>query len=181
MAERFKAPVLKTGVGASPPWVRIPPLPPLPIDFVDDFSIPKKLLTIYYQFFLVIVTYYFGNFGFHWISHAVESEHKFFLNYEAQMRGYGSEPEDFLFHKGDWFATREAWTKRLTSAIDSMNGDELLNTSTVDLVRYLVSEYQFDVPKIYPDNLIVDQREKKLMLAKTGCALLMTVHVPSIY
>ena len=29
VAERFKAPVLKTGVGASPPWVRIPPLPPL--------------------------------------------------------------------------------------------------------------------------------------------------------
>ena len=29
MAERFKAPVLKTGVGAIPPWVRIPPHPPL--------------------------------------------------------------------------------------------------------------------------------------------------------
>src|SRR4051812_28765503 len=28
MAERFKAPVLKTGVGASPPWVRIPLPPP---------------------------------------------------------------------------------------------------------------------------------------------------------
>ena len=28
MAEWFKAPVLKTGVGASPPWVRIPPHPP---------------------------------------------------------------------------------------------------------------------------------------------------------
>ena len=29
MAERFKAPVLKTGRGASLSWVRIPPLPPL--------------------------------------------------------------------------------------------------------------------------------------------------------
>ena len=29
MAERFKAPVLKTGVGASSPWVRIPLPPPL--------------------------------------------------------------------------------------------------------------------------------------------------------
>jgi len=28
VAEWFKAPVLKTGVGASPPWVRIPPHPP---------------------------------------------------------------------------------------------------------------------------------------------------------
>ncbi len=32
MAERFKAPVLKTGVGASSPWVRIPPHPPNLID-----------------------------------------------------------------------------------------------------------------------------------------------------
>ena len=29
VAEWFKAVVLKTAVGASPPWVRIPPLPPL--------------------------------------------------------------------------------------------------------------------------------------------------------
>ena len=29
MAERFKAPVLKTGVRESVPWVRIPPPPPL--------------------------------------------------------------------------------------------------------------------------------------------------------
>ena len=28
VAERFKALVLKTSVGESPPWVRIPPLPP---------------------------------------------------------------------------------------------------------------------------------------------------------
>src|SRR5690606_7193315 len=32
VAERFKAPVLKTGVAAMPPWVRIPPPPPLEAD-----------------------------------------------------------------------------------------------------------------------------------------------------
>ena len=32
VAERLNAPVLKTGVGASPPWVRIPPCPPKPRD-----------------------------------------------------------------------------------------------------------------------------------------------------
>ena len=30
VAERLNAPVLKTGMGASPSWVRIPPSPPLP-------------------------------------------------------------------------------------------------------------------------------------------------------
>jgi hypothetical protein len=78
------------------------------------------------------------------------------------MRGYSSETQDLLFHKGDWFATQEGRTKKLTSAIDSMNGDELLNTSTVDLMKHLVSEYQLDVPKIYPDDLVVDQRETKI-------------------
>jgi hypothetical protein len=29
VAEWFKAPVLKTGVPARVPWVRIPPLPPI--------------------------------------------------------------------------------------------------------------------------------------------------------
>jgi hypothetical protein len=33
VAERFKAPVLKTGAGASPPWVRIPPHPPIYVRF----------------------------------------------------------------------------------------------------------------------------------------------------
>ena len=31
VAERLNAPVLKTGKGASPSWVRIPPSPPLPM------------------------------------------------------------------------------------------------------------------------------------------------------
>jgi hypothetical protein len=34
VAEWFKAAVLKTAVGASPPWVRIPPLPPCDLDML---------------------------------------------------------------------------------------------------------------------------------------------------
>jgi len=32
VAEWFKALVLKTSVGGTPPWVRIPPLPPITIE-----------------------------------------------------------------------------------------------------------------------------------------------------
>lgn len=39
VAERFKAPVLKTGVGESLPWVRIPPHPPFTIEIVEEFSV----------------------------------------------------------------------------------------------------------------------------------------------
>lgn len=38
VAEWFKALVLKTSVGGTPPWVRIPPLPPNPFVFIDFFS-----------------------------------------------------------------------------------------------------------------------------------------------
>ena len=78
------------------------------------------------------------------------------------MREYSAATERLLFHKNNWFNTKESWIKKLTLTIDSINGDELLNTSSVDLVRHLVSEYKFDVPKIYPDALIVDEREIKI-------------------
>ena len=42
MAEWFKAPVLKTGVPARVPWVRIPPLPPKPIDIIDVFGLLQE-------------------------------------------------------------------------------------------------------------------------------------------
>ena len=45
LAEWFKAPVLKTGVGSRPPWVRIPPRPPaLAARGVDAIDIAAKML-----------------------------------------------------------------------------------------------------------------------------------------
>src|SRR5262249_54627796 len=47
VAEWFKAPVLKTGVPARVPWVRIPPLPPKPLFMtVRPCSLPTRLLLI---------------------------------------------------------------------------------------------------------------------------------------
>ena len=39
VAEWFKAPVLKTGVPARVPWVRIPPLPPAPLKSFINFEL----------------------------------------------------------------------------------------------------------------------------------------------
>jgi hypothetical protein len=44
VAEWFKAPVLKTGVGASSPWVRIPPPPPIYLDWVDNMQTLIELI-----------------------------------------------------------------------------------------------------------------------------------------
>src|SRR5216684_2572247 len=43
VAERFKAPVLKTGVGASSPWVRIPPHPP---SYVSSYQLYQHYNTL---------------------------------------------------------------------------------------------------------------------------------------
>jgi hypothetical protein len=78
------------------------------------------------------------------------------------MRGYRSQPDGYLFNKGDWHATQEGWKNELVSKIGAMNGDELLNISTTDLAGYYVDEYTFEVPVIHPDELVVDQRETKI-------------------
>lgn len=78
------------------------------------------------------------------------------------MSRFRSSQTDYLFHQGDWFATQEAWKKKLVNSIETMDGDELLNTSTLDLVRYYCAEYAFEVPTIHPDELVVDQRETQI-------------------
>ena len=42
MAEWFKAPVLKTGVPARVPWVRIPPLPPKLSEIIEQFGVLSR-------------------------------------------------------------------------------------------------------------------------------------------
>jgi hypothetical protein len=78
------------------------------------------------------------------------------------MRGNGSKPEDYLFHKGDWFACQQEWKQQLVAKIESANGDELLNTSTIDLAKFYASEYEVDIPEIFPDEIVVDQRETQV-------------------
>lgn len=78
------------------------------------------------------------------------------------MSSYRSTPEDHLFNKGDWFATQDAWRKKLLSSIAAINGDELLNTSTTDLAQYYAAEYAFEVPTLHPEELVVDQKETQI-------------------
>lgn len=82
------------------------------------------------------------------------------------MQGYDSTREDYLFHKSDWFAMQDDWKKKLAASIETMNGDELLNTSTSDLAKYYVSEYELVVPTICPDEIVVDQREAQIDISQ---------------
>lgn len=94
------------------------------------------------------------------------------------MRSYGSAQEDYLFLRADWFATQEGWKKKLVETINAMNGDELLNTSTSDLARYYVSEFEFIVPTIYPDEIVVDQRETEIDVSQDRSRFIRDRSVP---
>jgi len=78
------------------------------------------------------------------------------------MHSYRNRVPDHLFNKGDWFATQEQWKKQLLESIEQKNGDELLNTSTTDLARFYASDMAFEVPQLFPEKLVVDQRETQI-------------------
>jgi hypothetical protein len=78
------------------------------------------------------------------------------------MRGYNSSSSEHLFHKVDWFNVSSSQKAKMQQEIDGQNGNELLNTSTDDLARYYASKFTVDVPVIYPDQIVVDQRETQI-------------------
>lgn len=69
---------------------------------------------------------------------------------------------DYLFHEGDWFATSEQWRQKLRHEIESQNGDELLNSSTVDLAAYYAGKFTLNVPTLHEDEIVVDKKETQI-------------------
>lgn len=78
------------------------------------------------------------------------------------MRGYNSSSSDYLFHRAEWFDVSASQATKMQQEIDGQNGNELLNTSTDDLARYYASKFTVDVPVLYPDDIVVDQRETQI-------------------
>lgn len=78
------------------------------------------------------------------------------------MRGYNSSSDNFLFHKADWFSVAEYQKKKIAEEIEKQNPDQLLNTSTDDLARYYEQKYSINVPTLFPEEIVVDQRETSI-------------------
>ena len=78
------------------------------------------------------------------------------------MGRYNSSSDDFLFHRAEWSNVSSSQKAKMQQEIDGQNGNELLNTSTDDLALYYSSKYTVDVPLIYPDDIVVDQREQQI-------------------
>ena len=78
------------------------------------------------------------------------------------MSNYLTEEEGPLFNKLDWSSKKGEIEKQLVNEIDSMDGDQLLNSSTTDLTNYYIHKYSVEVPKLRQDEIDVDSSEKKI-------------------
>ncbi|BBB58333.1 hypothetical protein UNDKW_0060 [Undibacterium sp. KW1] len=54
----------------------------------------------------------------------------------------------------------------MTSEIEKMDPDRLLNTSVDDLAGYFAEKFQIEVAKVDEENLVVDQREKDIDVSR---------------
>jgi hypothetical protein len=69
---------------------------------------------------------------------------------------------NLLFSKYSWFDISEHQKSQLKKMVADMEGDRLLNTSVGDLCSYLLEKFSVDVPVLYRDQIVADQRETKI-------------------
>ena len=74
--------------------------------------------------------------------------------------------EDYLFTGPDWFAVDGHQRQQMSSEIERVDADRLLNTPVEDLAAHFAERYTIAVPTLDSDNLIVDQREKQIDVSR---------------
>lgn len=71
-----------------------------------------------------------------------------------------------LFSSFRWHDVEARQLQEMRKAIETMDGDRLLNTSVDDLVEYLDELFQIGIPKLLTDEIVVDQRETKIDVSR---------------
>lgn len=74
--------------------------------------------------------------------------------------------EDYLFVGTDWFSIEDHQKRSISSEVDGLDGDRLLNTSADDLCAYFQEKYGIDVPVLDESSIVVDQHEKQLDVSR---------------
>ncbi len=69
---------------------------------------------------------------------------------------------DYLFSKVGWHDVERNQIHELRKAVESMDGNRLLNTSVDDLTAYFEQKFQIEIPELLTDQIVVDQRETKI-------------------
>jgi len=73
---------------------------------------------------------------------------------------------DELFNQTSWHSFVESNRTKLGDEIRSFDGNRLLNTSEESLVQYFVEKYNFTIPKLREDEIVVDQKEVDIDVSK---------------
>lgn len=73
---------------------------------------------------------------------------------------------EYLFSNVSWHDVERHQLQELRKAVESMDGDRLLNTSVDDLATYFEQKFQIEVPTLLTDQIVVDQREAKLDVSR---------------
>lgn len=69
---------------------------------------------------------------------------------------------NYLFSKYDWRNVQDHQKNQLKAEVAKMDGNRLLNTSTDDLCEYFAEKYSVNVPTLYEDQIIADQKETQI-------------------
>jgi hypothetical protein len=72
----------------------------------------------------------------------------------------------YLFAKVGWHDVERHQLQELRKALESMDGNRLLNTSVDDLAVYFEEKFLIEIPTLLTDQIVVDQRETKIDVSR---------------
>lgn len=69
---------------------------------------------------------------------------------------------NYLFSKYDWGKVQDHQKQHMIAEVGKMDGNRLLNTSTDDLCDYFAEKYSVNVPTLYENRIVADQKETQI-------------------
>lgn len=73
---------------------------------------------------------------------------------------------EYLFSNARWHDVEAHQLQEMRKAIETMDGNRLLNTSMDDLTHYFEQKFQIEIPTLLPEEIVVDQRETKIDVSR---------------
>ena len=73
---------------------------------------------------------------------------------------------EYLFSNVGWHDVERHQLQELRKAVESMDGNRLLNTSVDDLAVYFEQKFQIEIPTLLTDQIVIDQRERKIDVSR---------------
>ena len=73
---------------------------------------------------------------------------------------------EYLFCKASWHDVEAHQLQEMRKAVESMDGNRMLNTSVDDLAGYFEQKFQIEIPTLQTDEIVVDQRETKIDVSR---------------